>query len=156
MFCRRCGNKLNDGDLFCSKCGSKVGNNIEEVVFPEPVVDVVEETTPVVEETVIDVEEETASVVEEVSTEAKEPRGPWKAFAIVGFVHGIVALACILFPFFSFALSIDGIVFSALGKKSIAKREKADKGLSMNITACIINYIWSIALYVIIIVLSTQ
>ena len=40
MFCRRCGNKLNDGDLFCSKCGSKVETEIEEVVFPEPVVDV--------------------------------------------------------------------------------------------------------------------
>lgn len=148
MFCRRCGNKLNDGDLFCSKCGSKVENDVEEVVFPEPVVDVVEETTPVVEET--------TTVVEEATNEPKEPRGPWKAFAIVGFVHGIVALACILFPFFSFALSIDGIVFSALGKKSIAQREKADKGLSMNIASCIINYIWSIALYVIIIVLSTQ
>ena len=155
MFCRRCGNKLNDGDLFCSKCGSKVETEIEEVVFPEPVV-VEEKETPVVEETVIDVEEETTQVVEEGSTEAKEPRGPWKAFAIVGYVHGIVALVCILLPFFSFALSIDGIIFSALGKKSIAKREKADKGLSMNIAACIINYIWSIALYVIIIVLSTQ
>ena len=154
MFCRRCGNKLNDGDLFCSKCGSKVENDIEEVIFPEPVV--VEETTPVVEETVIDVEEETTPVVEEVTNEVKEPRGPWKAFAIVGYVHGIVALACILFPVFSFVLSIDGIIFSALGKKSIAQREKADKGLSMNIASCIINYIWSIALYVIIIVLSTQ
>ena len=151
MFCRRCGNKLNDGDLFCSKCGSKVETEIEEVVFPEPVVDVVEESeTQAIEETVVNVEVEATPVAEET----KEPRGPWKVFAIIGYVYGIVALACMLFPFFSFAMSVEGIVFSALGKKSIAKREKADKGLSMNITACIINYIWSIALYVIIIVIS--
>ena len=153
MFCRRCGNKLNDGDLFCSKCGSKVENDIEEVVFPEPVV--VEETTPVVEETVIDVEEETTPVVEEATNEVKEPRGPWKVFAIIGYVYGIVSLVSILIPFYSFAMAIDGIIFSALGVRSTVYNKKAKKGLTMNIISCVVNYIWSIIFYVILLFLLT-
>lgn len=33
MYCRKCGNELNENDLFCNKCGSKVEiiNNISEI-----------------------------------------------------------------------------------------------------------------------------
>jgi predicted amidophosphoribosyltransferase len=36
MFCKHCGQKLNDNDLFCSTCGAEVSNNQES--FPPVVV----------------------------------------------------------------------------------------------------------------------
>lgn len=26
MFCEKCGNKINDGELFCQKCGTKISD----------------------------------------------------------------------------------------------------------------------------------
>lgn len=35
MYCRKCGNKLSDDDVFCSKCGAKVINDLP----PPPITD---------------------------------------------------------------------------------------------------------------------
>lgn len=32
MFCGKCGNKLNDGDLFCGKCGAKTIQDTKQSV----------------------------------------------------------------------------------------------------------------------------
>jgi hypothetical protein len=49
----------------------------------------------------------------------------------------------------SAALAVDGIVFSALGKKSSVNRDKANKGLTMNIIACAVNFVVSVVVTVI-------
>ena len=99
----------------------------------------------VVEDEVIDIVDENT----QFTPKTKKDKGPWKVFAVIGHVFGIVSLVSILIPFFSCALSIDGIIFSALGKKSTTKKDKASKGLTMNIVACAINFVISIIVYVI-------
>ena len=31
MYCRKCGNKLDSGDVFCSNCGERIVSNAENV-----------------------------------------------------------------------------------------------------------------------------
>jgi hypothetical protein len=81
------------------------------------------------------------------SHQGNEPRGPWKAFAIVGFVSGIVGLALAFIPIFGFAIGIEGLVLSCLGQKSIIQRKKADIGVGLNIAAIAIGFIWIIVFY---------
>lgn len=66
--------------------------------------------------------------------------GPWKVFAIIGYVMGIVSLVLCFIPFFFFEI-IPGIVFSYLGKNSSSKRMFADKGFIFNIVAIILNVV---------------
>ena len=70
-----------------------------------------------------------------------EPRGPWKAFAIAGFASGIVALALFFIPYLGIGIGINGIVLSALGKRSVINRGKATAGLVMSIIATVISFI---------------
>ena len=86
-------------------------------------------------------------VVEVVET--KVDRGPWKVFASIGHIFGIISLILILVPFASCCLAAEGIIFSALGKKSTTKREKAKKGLTMNIIACAVNFVLTVVVYTI-------
>ena len=37
MYCKNCGNLLNDQDNFCVKCGSKVIKEVKPVVKQEPI-----------------------------------------------------------------------------------------------------------------------
>ena len=76
-----------------------------------------------------------------------EPRGPWRVFAIVGFVSGIVGLALALLPIAGLAIGIEGLVLSCLGQKSIIQRQKADIGVGWNIAAIVIGFIWIIVFY---------
>ena len=96
MYCRNCGKELNENAMFCDQCGAKVSVDENEVV----------ELTKQMEEVI------------------EEPKGPWKVFAIVGYVLGIVNLVLVLLPFYSLIMSVYGIVLSALGKKSIVKRRQ--------------------------------
>ena len=76
-----------------------------------------------------------------------EPRGPWKAFAIAGFVHGIVSLVFFFYPVLGIAIGIPGIVFSALGQKSVQKRTLAKVGLGLSIAGIVASVIWIIVLF---------
>jgi hypothetical protein len=76
-------------------------------------------------------------------------RGPWKVFAKLGHIFGLVSLIGVLVPFVSAALAVDGIILSALGKKSTVNRDKAKKGLTMNIIACAVNFVVSVVVSVI-------
>ena len=133
MFCRKCGKELRENAVFCDQCGEKV--------------EVVEEAI-VVENEVIDV---TTQPVEEQQVE----RGPWKAFAKVGHILGIVSLATMWIPFLvCCATGFYGIVFSALGKKSTENKPMADKALKRNIAASIVSFVLTVVIYALIIVLS--
>lgn len=133
MFCRKCGKELRENAVFCDQCGAKV--------------EVVEEAI-VVENEVIDV---TTQPVEEQQVE----RGPWKAFAKVGHILGIVSLATMWIPFFvCCSIGFYGIVFSALGKKSVENKPIADKALKRNIAASIVSFVLTVVIYTLILVLS--
>ena len=76
-------------------------------------------------------------------------KGPWKVFAKIGNIFGIISLITIIIPFVSCSLAAEGIIFSALGKKSTTKRAVAKKALTMNIVACVINFVISVVAYTI-------
>lgn len=136
MFCRKCGSKLPDDSRFCPACGEKV--IVEEVKKEEIIKEVV-----VQEKT----EEIKPEIVEE--TTQKEPRGPWKAFAIAGYVIGIFSIAGCMIPVInSYVVTLGefGIILSALGLRSIKNHSKAKTGLTLSI----IGWCVSIVVYTII------
>lgn len=71
-----------------------------------------------------------------------EPRGPWKAFAIAGFVSGIVGLALFMIPIWGIVVGIEGIVLSALGQRSVSQNKKARIGLGLSIASVIVGFLW--------------
>lgn len=133
MFCRKCGKELREGAVFCDQCGEKV---------------------EVVEEAIV-VENEVIDVTTQPAEEQQVERGPWKAFAKVGHILGIVSLATMWIPFLvCCATGFYGIVFSALGKKSTENKPMADKALKRNIAASIVSFVLTVVIYTLIIVLS--
>ena len=126
MYCKKCGKMVEDGSAFCPYCGADLR---EQQVEAKEVDEFVAE--PVAE---------------------NEDNGPWKVFALVGFILGIVSLAGSLFMA-GLGTGVPGIVFSILGKKSNNpdKQEKAAKGLKLSIWGLIISTV----VYIILIVVFT-
>ena len=136
MYCRKCGKQLREEAIFCDQCGEKVEIVEENIIVDSGVIDV--ESQPV-----------EAQPIEE----PKGERGPWKAFAIVGHILGIVSLATMWIPFLvCCSTGFYGIVFSALGKKSLSKKPMADKALKRNIAASIVSFVLTVVIYAIIII----
>lgn len=132
MFCRKCGKELREGAIFCDQCGEKV---------------------EVVEEAIV-VDNEVIDVTTQPAEEQQVERGPWKAFAKVGHILGIVSLATMWIPFVVCCTTgFYGIVFSALGKKSTENKPIADKALKRNIAASIVSFVLTVVIYTLIIVL---
>lgn len=119
MFCKNCGTKVEDNSKFCPNCGSAL--DVVEVVNEEKVV-----------------------FVKETPQQNSVERGPWKAFATVGNVLGILSFVFSFIPilnYISLILSEPAIVFSALGKKSISRRGKANAGLVFGILGLVFGFI---------------
>ena len=72
MFCTKCGQKLNDGDVFCAKCGNRVaGTNGTTETAGTGGTPVAESTEPAIPDT--PVVEQNAPVSESVSTDTTPP-----------------------------------------------------------------------------------
>ena len=110
-FCRKCGTQLDDHARFCAKCGAS-----QEQTFVQP-------------------------TYSYQHPEQRGEGGPWKVFAIVGFVLGLVGFI------FSFAFgsglffSIPGLVLSILGKRSASKHGMAVTGMVFSIIGLAIGCI---------------
>lgn len=72
-------------------------------------------------------------------------QGPWKVFAILGLVFGIVGLVFFWFNFGGFLMSATGLVFSILGKKSVSKKGMATAGLVLSIIGLALGVTMTIA-----------
>ena len=131
MYCKKCGKMVEDGSAFCPYCGADLREQqVEEVK-----------------------ESEEAEVLE--ATPTNEDNGPWKVFALLGFILGIVSLAGSLF-FIGLTTGVPGIVFSILGKKSSNpdKQAKAAKGLKLSIWGLVISIVVYTALFVVVTILA--
>ena len=143
MFCRKCGNKLNDNAIFCDKCGVQIEKDNEESVID------IEEDSHAIDQ-LIEAEKEIINE-EVVINKPVSERGPWKAFANVGNILGIVSLATMWIPFLvCCSYGIYGIIFSGLGVRSASQNKKAKAGLTKSIVATVINFVLTIVIYVII------
>lgn len=126
MYCKKCGKMVEDGSTFCPYCGADLREEQVEVNENE-----VAEAAP-----------------------ANEDNGPWKVFALVGYILGIVSLAGSLI-FLGLTTGVPGIIFSILGKKSTNpdRQQKASKGLTLSIWGLIISVVVYIALIVVVAIL---
>ena len=123
MFCKNCGARVEDNAKFCPNCGSAL--DVVEVVDEEKVV-----------------------FVKEKPQQNNVDRGPWKVFAKLGNVLGVLSFIFSFIPFlnfFSLIISEPAIVFSALGKKSKNHRGKANVGLVFGI----LGLVFGIIMYVV-------
>ena len=129
MYCKKCGKMVEDGSAFCPYCGADLREQLVEVNDNEE--DVVVEATP-----------------------KNEDNDPWRVFALVGFILGIVSLAGSLL-FLGLTTGVPGIIFSILGKKSNNpdKQAKAAKGLKLSIWGLIVSAVVYIVLFVVLTIL---
>lgn len=126
MFCKKCGKQLSEDSRFCPNCGERV--------------EIIEESKPV-EPEIVQTDEE------------KEPRGPWKAFAIAGFAIGIFSIIGCMIPYVNlYVISVGeiGIALSALGLKSKINHDKAKTGLVLGIIGLAV----AIFMYIVFIILA--
>ena len=119
--------------MFCKKCGKQVEDGSSFCPYCGA-----------------DLREQQEEVVDANFDEPTPSRGPWKAFAIVGYVLGIVGFAT-SFLIFGMDIAIFGIVFSALGKKTTDEdaKAKAEKGLKLSIAGTIISFVLLFVLIVV-------
>ncbi len=117
MKCNVCGKENIDEAKFCAGCGNELVETVE------------------------------AEVIEDVTVEAvEEPQIPhvpkcFDVFAKLGFGLGLGGLiGCLLFGF-GYVVAMPGIVFSALGKRSIKYHNKARKGLVLSVLGTVIGLI---------------
>ena len=120
MFCKYCGSELNNQGSFCPNCGAEVGTSyITNNYSPEPVLDV------------------------------KPDRGPFKVFAIIGFIIGIESFLISWIPIVDLIAIVTGFfgaLLSSLGIISRRKRVFGIIGLSLSISAMVIG-IWTFQHY---------
>lgn len=127
MYCRRCGKQLSEDSRFCPNCGERV-EIIEESKHVEP------------------------EIVQ--TDEEKEPRGPWKAFAIAGLAIGIFSIIGCMIPYVNlYVISVGqiGIALSALGLNSKVNHQKAKTGLVLSIIGLAV----AIVMYIVFIILAS-
>lgn len=121
MFCTNCGKEIRETEKFCPECGNPV--NIENVQYSAP------------------------QSFEAYSQPAAEPAdiGPWKAFAILGFILGLFSLILFWSGPLAFCLTLNALPFSIMGRKSIHKRGMALAGIILSSIALGLSFIFFIA-----------
>ena len=134
--CKGCGIELLDGTVFCPYCGSQVQK--DETKNIEILND--DNATP-----------QSVSVASSITTE----RGPFKVFAIIGMVFGIIVLSLdglsllslgiplvsAYLAAFGLELALPGLIFSIIGMKSRKNHGKAIFGLIASIVCLVLSFI---------------
>ena len=124
MYCKYCGEEIHEGAKFCQNCGHEL----------EDIHDVTLDFTKKEEGPVADT-------------------GPYKVFAIVGYVSGFISLALCWVPFM-FVYSIIGLVLACLGTSSLnpERKNQARIGRNLSIIGISISIIVTLILIIFIVV----
>lgn len=140
--CEGCGVELLEGTVFCPYCGAQIKSK---------------EATPV--EIIDNANGDTYSY-----GEPKKENKAFKVFAVLGMVFGWINLGLLFISTVTFntlvlpylavlgglELSVPGLVFSCIGKKSTSNRGKAKFGFIVNLLSIIIFFILFIVLSILI------
>ncbi len=146
MYCKYCGKKIDDA-IFCPYCGKKLKS--KEIIIndkEEIKEDVVEE----VEVEVVNEENQTSSNNKEtidandtIESSKNDDERPWSIFAKIGYIGGLISFIVSFFSYYMansrILFGIACIVFSALGRKSVKQKNKANLGLGFSIAAVAIS-----------------
>ncbi len=148
MYCKNCGNKLNDGAKFCAKCGSKVeqesGEKAESVVST-PEVKLNEQS----ENVKIDAQAINQSVVQNgvnnpINNNTTVNKSGTNVLALIGFILSLVGIiSC-------GSTTIFGLVLSIVGLTQVNKTKENGKGFAIAgiIVSSVILLIWICVLVV--------
>lgn len=90
-----------------------------------------------------------------VDGKKKSDRGCYSAFAITGFVCGILGLITSLLGF-TFLIPVLGIIFGSLGEKSYAQGDKGRSGKIMGIIGTAISVVFMIVYIIMMIVAAVK
>ena len=123
--------------MYCKKCGKEV-----------------EEGSAFCPYCGADLRDQEAEVIDADDASVSEDNGPWKVFALIGFILGIISLAGSIL-FIGLTTGVPGIVFSILGKKSSnpTRKSQAAKGLKMSIWGLILSVVVYIVFIVVLVIL---
>ena len=131
MKCQNCGYESKNLE-YCPVCGEKIeaseSSEVKEEIIDEKV---------------------------EAKVESNNVGNQYKVFAIIGYVTGIVSLVFLWIPFMFFD-AIAGMIFSKIGDKPTTKQAYAKKGFTMSLIGLILNIVFTILFYVIIIVCAIE
>ena len=110
--------------MYCIKCGKELSNDMDFCPF----------CGEKIYHNVID-------IIEEEKVDNTVEKGPWKNFAKIGHVLGILALCLFWLAGSGVYLGVFGIVFSCLGKKSKIRHEMACNGFKRSLLATILSLV---------------
>lgn len=118
MFCSKCGKEIQVTEKICPECGNPVSD--EEVQYTAP------------------------QSFEAYVQPAAEPadNGPWKVFAILGFILSLFSIILCWSGSLAFCLVISALPFSIMGRKSIHKRGMALAGIILSSIALVLSVIF--------------
>lgn len=80
----------------------------------------------------------------------EQERGPWKVFAKVSKILGIVSLSTCWICIVGCSIGVYGIIFGVLGKKSASNKALAKKGLKLSIIGTIVGYVLTLIFFFIV------
>lgn len=144
-YCCECGKEIEKNKIFCDECHEKIyGKNSASEKKDE--VKVAAPAKPITEYHQHELISEVVPAKNNYDISSKElnkmDKGPWKVFAYIGYISGIISIFVVLIPFcfpFSIGLAIEGFIFSLLGKKSINQEQKASTGISLCLASFFIS-----------------
>jgi hypothetical protein len=149
MYCRFCGSIIPDDSNFCEACGKHLGDAIGSKNLEEsPELEYnnsfngVNDSDPWSFRNAVVVDDGN-----QLNFGSVEPK-VWKVFGILGLIIGIISFIICWIPLYTCFISIYGIVFGAIGKKSIIEGNiiRANWGLALSIISFMISFIVFISL----------
>lgn len=148
MFCPNCGNNNPDGVAFCANCGFKFEDQNPQQAAPQPEFQQSQQQyqQPEFQQPEFQQPEFQQPYQQPYQQPQQQYQAPYmppmpapvpgKALGITGMILGIVSLVlCCLFWYFTFLLSIPGLVLSCIGL-SKAKKENAPNSMAIAGIVC--------------------
>lgn len=149
MYCRFCGSIIPDDSNFCEACGKHLGDAIGSKNLKEPPeleynnsFNGVNDSDPWSFRNSVVVDD-----CNQLNFGSVEPK-VWKVFGVLSLIIGIFSIVICWIPLYTCFISFHGIVFGAIGKKTIidGNRIRSNWGIALSIISFMISFLIFFAL----------